>query len=162
MSKIKNQVGAAFQTSKAVTLVVAVIIVGLISTTIIANGLLSASQRVIGSGMITSVNVGAYEDAQATTLLSSIDWGMITPGGSASQIVYIKNEGNTPLTLTLEAENWDPAESDAYISLSWDYSGVPLEANQVVMVLLSLQVSESIQDISSFTFDIVVIGTQVV
>ena len=143
------------------TLAVVVTIVGIISTTVIANALLSSTQRVMGSGIITSVNVGAYQDAHATNLLSEVDWGIIDPGALVSETIYIKNEGNIPLALSLETENWNPVGSDTYLSLSWDYSGVPVPADQVIAVSLSIQVSENIQDISSFTFDILVTGTQI-
>ena len=102
MSKIKNQMGAVLQNKLVVGVILLSTVFGVISTSVLVSGLLSANQRVQVSGMITSINVGVYSDAQTTTLLSAIDWGLVTPGEATTKTVYIKNEGNIPLTLSLE------------------------------------------------------------
>jgi len=74
-------------------------------------------------------------------------------------IVYIRNEGSAQMTLSLDTENWNPAIASTYIGLSWDYGGEVLGVDGVVEVTLSLSVSDLIEDITNFSFDIVVTGS---
>jgi len=111
-------------------------------------------------GNVTTVGVGAYWDEACTNEVATIDWGTIDPGGSVNKVMYIKNEGNTAITLSLNATNWSPSNAGNYISLDWDYSGQEIAAGGVIQVTLTLTVSSSISGITSFTFDIIITGTQ--
>ena len=150
----------AFQNNPALTIVIISTMVALSLTTVAVSGLLSANQRIPVSGAISTVNVAVYGDSQLTNPVTSIEWGTIAPGETATKTVYIKNTGNLPVTLTLATENWDPTGSDSYLTLTWNYSGYPLQADGSIAVTLSLQVSSNIQDITAFNFDIVITGTQ--
>jgi len=124
-------------------------------------GLLSSSVRLPTSGGITSVNLAVYWDSACTNPVTSIDWGTISPGGNKSLDVYIKNTGNIPITLSLAAENWSPSNAASYLTLTWDYvNGTVIQAGGVKKVTLTLTVSNSIQGITSFSFDIVITGTE--
>ena len=124
-------------------------------------GLLSSSLRINTSGMVTSVNLEVYWDSACTNKVTSIDWGIIPPGGSAAKTVYIKNIGNVPITLSLNTENWNPPGAANYLTLTWNYtSGTKIQPNNVLPVTLTLTVSSSIQGIDSFSFNIVITGTE--
>ena len=73
--------------------------------------------------------------------------------------VYIKNEGNAAETLSSTAENWNPSTASTYMSLTWDYGGQVIDVGEVVQVTLSLSVSDTIEGVTSFSFDIVIIGS---
>jgi hypothetical protein len=74
--------------------------------------------------------------------------------------MYVRNEGNVAVTLSIQAANWNPASAASYFTLGWNRNGYVLQPNQVVQALLSLNVSSSISGITSFSFDITITGTQ--
>ena len=45
------------------------------------------------------------------------------------------------------------------MDLTWDYSGAAIAVDGVVQVTLSLAVSDTIEGITSFSFDIVIAGS---
>ena len=121
-----------------------------------------ATKTFSSSGAIqiqTTAGIGVYSNSQCSTQLSSILWGTLQPGGSQSDICYIKNEGNTPITLSLQASNWSPASASNYLALSWNYNNQPISPNQVVQVTLTLSVASNIAGITNFGFDITIIGS---
>ncbi|MDG6223201.1 MAG: hypothetical protein IAX21_02410 [Candidatus Bathyarchaeota archaeon] len=105
-----------------------------------------------------TAGLNVYGDSSCTALISSLPWGNIVPGGTITNTVYVKNEGNVPLTLTLDTTSWNPSNAPNYISLRWDYNGQALEPNQSVRVRLMLTVSQSVNGIENFNFEIVVNG----
>jgi hypothetical protein len=117
------------------------------------------SRKVSNSGTIVAVGVGAYSDSGCTKPLSSIDWGMLEPGSSKDESCYIRNEGNSVLTLSMSTSNWDPSDASNYMSLSWDYGGQSINPDEAIKVTFTLSVSASIDGITSFSFDITIVGT---
>ena len=111
------------------------------------------------TGTIKAVGISVYSDSACTTSLTSIDWGVLEGGSVVTRTIYVKNTGNSALTLSLSASNWSPSGASSYIQLSSNYSGQALSSGQSLGVTLTLTVSTSITGITSFSFDIVVIGT---
>jgi hypothetical protein len=118
--------------------------------------LTSVSVYLSSVGTVKALGVGVYWDNGCSQAVSSIDWGLAEPGAVKNVTVYIRNEGNAPITLLLQTSNWNPTNAADYISLSWNYSGQTIGANQVLAVTLSLSVSPNIQGITSFSFDIII------
>jgi hypothetical protein len=73
--------------------------------------------------------------------------------------IYVRNEGNTPSTLSRTAQNWNPSTTPNYVTLSWNYTGQTLTANQVIQVNLTLAVAPTVSGITNFTFDITITAT---
>jgi hypothetical protein len=117
------------------------------------------SKTLSSAGSIQAIGVGVYSDYQCNTALSSIPWGTLEPGQSQSVICYIKNEGNTPSTLSMYTSNWDPSIAENYLALSWNYAGQSIAVGQVVQVTFTLTVDPNIDGITSFSFDITIVGT---
>ncbi|MCW4015794.1 MAG: hypothetical protein NWF06_05440 [Candidatus Bathyarchaeota archaeon] len=107
----------------------------------------------------TSAGIGVYLDSECGTQLDSMSWGTLQPGGSQTTTCYIKNEGSSATTLSLETDGWSPTSAETYLNLNWDYSGDPINPNEMVQVTLTLSVDSSIEGISSFSFDITIVGT---
>jgi archaellum component FlaG (FlaF/FlaG flagellin family) len=128
--------------------------------TITTAGLLSVNQTVPSSGIVTNVNVGVYQEHACTNNLTSIDWGTLSPGGSTTITIYIKNIGTQPITITMTQTNWNPEEADGPITLSWSPDDTTLNVGQVATATLTLNVSASISGINDFSFDIVITGTE--
>ncbi len=113
-----------------------------------------ASIILTSTGTLRSVKVGVYEGLSGNVF--SIDWGELTPGSQKDVTILVRNEGNAEAILQLSTENWDPESAARYIDLSWDYGGNSLSPGEVIQTTLRLRVSESIEGITHFTFDIVI------
>ena len=137
--------------------------IGVVATVLasiaVVYALTSVSVYLSSVGTVKAVGVGVYWDSGCSQSVSSIDWGLADPGSVKNVTVYIRNEGNAPIMLSLQTANWNPANASDYISLSWDYGGQAIGVNQVVAVTLSLSISSSIQGITTFSFDVVVVGS---
>jgi len=140
--------------------ILAIAMVGLILTVTTA-GLISVSQTVSSTGTIniSTVNVNVYSDSSCTQALTSIDWGTLVPGDSVTKLVYVKNTGNTPITLSMTKTNWTPSNANGPITLAWNKESTTLTAGQYVAATLTLSVSSSISGITTFGVNIVITGT---
>jgi len=127
-------------------------------------GIIAASQwraTIIGSyGNVRVDGVGVYEDRNCSVATSYLDWGTLEPGSAQNITLYVRNEGNHVATLFLAVDNWNPANAPDYMSLSWNYDGRTLSPMQTVAVTLTLSVSQNVENIVDFSFD-VIIGTNV-
>ena len=112
-----------------------------------------------GSIQIETPGLATYRDAGCTTAASEIPWGTLAPGSSGEYVFYIKNEGTTSLNLFLTAANWNPTNARDYMALSWDYRGQTIGPNQVIQITLTLSVSQNINGIENFNFEITIMGT---
>jgi len=110
-------------------------------------------------GTVKAMGVGVYWDSGCSNSVTSVNWGTVEPGSTNDVTVYIRNEGNAAETLSSTAENWNPSTASAYMSLTWDYGGQVIDVGEVVQVTLSLSVSASVTGITSFSFDIVIVGS---
>jgi hypothetical protein len=117
------------------------------------------SKTLSNSGSVKGVGVGIYQYQNCTSPVTSINWGMLNPGASVNDTVYIRNEGNTPATLSMTTSNWSPSNASSYITLNWNYGGQTLSVSQVIPVKFTLSVSSSISGITSFSFSITIVGS---
>ena len=100
-----------------------------------------------------------YSDSACTQILASIDWGAISPGGTVTRKIYIKNVGTGNVTLSMLVTNWSPANANGPLRVTWNGEGLVLGADRVSDATLTLSVSPDISGISSFDVDIVISGT---
>lgn len=113
-----------------------------------------------GSIKVQTAGVAVYRDSSCTTKVSSVPWGTLTPGSTGRYSIYVRNEGAIPLSLFVDTANWSPSNAANYMILSSNYGGQTIEPNQVIQITLRLTVSQSISGISTFSFDIVLTGTE--
>jgi hypothetical protein len=73
--------------------------------------------------------------------------------------MYIQNNGDNDVTLSLTTEDWTPAGASEYLQLSWDYDGSPISPGEVIQITMVLDVSFSITGIDTFDFNIIITGT---
>jgi hypothetical protein len=107
---------------------------------------------------VTSINVDIYTDAEATTPLTNLQWGTLSPGGTVTKTIYIKNSGSTAETLTMTTTEWTPAAANSVLTLSWNKEGSSLAAGAVVPATLTLQVAQNTGSVTSFSMNIVISG----
>ena len=134
--------------------------VALISALIVLMGLapiiVSSTMVLKKESLERELLVGVYWDSDCGSPVSSLYFDSIETGSSKDVVVYIRNEGNSPIALYLEATNWEPEAASDYITLRWDYAGQQISPDEVIQVTLKLSVSSSIDEITSFGFDIVI------
>ena len=108
-----------------------------------------------------TLDVEIYSDSTLNQVLSSVAWGAIEPGTSMNRIMYIQNNGDDSVTLSVTTEDWTPAGASGYLQLSWDYNGSPISPGEVIQITMILDVSSSITGIDTFNFNIVILGTTI-
>jgi hypothetical protein len=108
----------------------------------------------------TSANLGVYSNSACTTPLSSISWGNLTAGGNITQTIYVKNTGSgLSLALSMATSNWTPTTANGPITLTWNQEGTRLNPGQSVAATLTLTVSSTIADVTNFSVQITITGT---
>jgi len=107
-------------------------------------------------GAVRALGVGVYWDENCSRPITVITWGVIDPGSAKNVTIYVRNEGNVPVTISLQTENWEPASAANYMSLIWDYNNELINPNEKFKITLTLTVSADIRDITDFSFDIII------
>lgn len=150
---------------RTVKLILAIITViflsGILSGLMIAQvmSVYQASSTFSNVGVLKTIGIGVYSDSGLTNKVSTIDWGLLERGTQKSFTVYIRDEGNFPITMSMSTSNWNPSTASSYLTLTWNYNGQTINAGASVQVTLTLTVSASITGINSFSFDIIAAGS---
>ena len=145
--------------SKPLIMVIALVVV---ATTLTAYTLatLNINKNISSSGTIsTSPNIGVFSDSAHTINMTSINWGSVSAGGTATQVVYVQNTGTGTLTLTLTTSSWTPTGAGTYLVISWNQQGTQLTAGQSVAATITLTVSSSVTGVTSFSNSIAITGS---
>jgi len=137
-----------------------VLAIAVMGVVVSALGVLVVTRTISNTGNVRAIGVGVYWDSGCTNATSSINWGAIDPGVTKNVTVYVKNEGSVPMTLSMTTGNWNPASASSYITLSWNRGNYLLNPGLVVQTVLTLSVSSTISGIASFSFDIIITGTE--
>jgi hypothetical protein len=95
-------------------------------------------------------SIDVYSDANCRNTVQSIDWGMLSPGEKESVTIYVRNEGESSTVLSLNVYGWSPVEAPSYMTVTWDYSGAPVNSGQTVAIQLTLSVDARISGIMNF------------
>jgi len=103
--------------------------------------------------------VGVYWDRDCSDIVSSIEWGTLQPGSAKNVAVYIRNEEEKPMYLIVSTTKWNPPKASQYLNLGWDYSEQRMNPGEILRITLTLSVSRYIEGISSFSFDILISGS---
>ena len=141
------------------TITLAILAVGA-AAAIMAFGTLSNNRSIQSHGTVKAINVGVYWNSDCTNVTSSVNWGMLSPGTTKNVIIYVKNEGNVAVKLSLTTQNWSPSYAPNYIGLSWNREEQIVNSGSVVAATLTLSVSSSISGITNFSFDIIITGVE--
>lgn len=84
----------------------------------------------------------------------------MNPLDSKNLIAYVKKYGDVTFNITLGTQNWNPAEGETCMTLSWDYADQTVSVGEVLSVTFKLDVDEGISE-GSFSFDIVITTSEV-
>ena len=133
--------------------------VALISVATVASvGIVQRRIRSEGTVYVKVLGVEVYWDPECTLVVTEIDWGVLEPSDIATKTLYVKNTGNTDVTLSMTTENWTPANAETFIAVTWDAEGSTLKTGANMPVNITLNVSSSIKGISDFSLEIVITG----
>lgn len=124
--------------------------------------LLIAYYRVRNIGRIRSIGIGVYSDPSCTTRATEIDWGFLEPGDHVDRQLYFKNERTVNFTISFSTGNWTPSVASSHLNLTWDYTGVTLNPEDILPGTLTLTASFIIGEanITDFSFDITFYATE--
>jgi hypothetical protein len=142
---------------KSLTLVILTLIASVLVASSFA--LFTIYRDIPGSGSIRGVGVGVYGDSLCENPISSVDFGLLDPGSQKDFTFYLRNEGNTDLSLSMTVKNWIPAEAADYMSLDWNQEGQLIRSGQIISCVITLSVSTNIQDITSYSLTITITAT---
>ena len=145
----------------ALAIVALMFLAGGISGLMLAQ-VMSASQTsstLSNVGTLKVIGVGIYWDAGFTNRTTTIDWGMLEPSTQKSFSVYIRNEGNSAITLSKSTSNWSPSAASTVMTLAWNYNSQTINAGASIQVTFTLTVSANTAGISTFSVDITIIGS---
>ena len=140
-------------------LVSAACLVGMVVGSAVTLAVLNVQRAIPTVGSVVAVNVGVYSDSACTLNLTSINWGLVYPGDSASRTIYVKNGGNIPLTLSMDAAGWNPVAAAGQIAISWDRETFALGPGQSTSASLTLGISPSVSGITDFSVNVVISGS---
>jgi len=143
--------------AKYIVVILTIVACALVATTFAA---ITINQNLASSGTIAAgPNVAVFSNSGCTTALTSISWGSIEAGGSATQTIYVENTGGSSMTLSISVGSWSPSTAGTYITISWTNQGAIVAAGTSVPVVLTLTVSSSVTGITSFSNTITVSGS---
>ncbi len=142
------------------TAVVALVIIG-VALALTTFAAITTSTAVSSSGTVsTSAGLAVYSNSACTIPLSSISWGTLTPGGTTTQTIYVKNTSTgLSLSLNMTTSSWSPASANGPITITWNQQSTDLQPGASVAAVLTLTVSSSISDVTSFSVNINIGGT---
>jgi hypothetical protein len=128
--------------------------------TLVTAGLI-ATQTIPSDGTVISpVNIGVYTDSDCTQNCTNISWGTLNPNTTTNKTIYVKNTGTVPLTLSMTTESRTPTDADDYLTLTWDQQSTILNPDETTPANLTLSVAADTGDLTSFSFNIVITGTE--
>ena len=141
---------------RAILATMCTILVVIFGTIIVNSG---SSRTVAYANSMRGVGIGIYWNQGCTNRTLSLDWGPIEPGSNSTVMVYVRNEGDSAVSLWMTTSNWTPSVASSYLTLSWTYSGRILRAYEVIPIELKMNVSPTVSGITDFGVDIVVTVT---
>ena len=150
------------QINKLTAAAVALTITAL-ALTLAAAALLSTNQTVPLNGTVSTVyaiNIGVYSDSACTQPVTALSVGTISPGGTATQTVYIKNTGNIQETLTMTTSNWTPSSASSALTLTWNRQNTSLSVGTSIQATLTLTAAANTGSLTTFGCDVTFTGTQ--
>lgn len=124
-------------------------------------------------GIIRTSGLEAYWDEDLTNETKEIPWGQLYPGSASNVTLYLRSISNIQITLDMATTDWifrnslneivyGPANSTEYMTFTWDYNGSTLSPGQVIQIVFTLRVENTLdfveyvieKDVQSFSLDI--------
>jgi hypothetical protein len=137
-------------TKKTIFAAACILAIVALSTSIVDSSLNSSS--IVYAESIKGIGTGIYWDQGCTNKTLSLKWGQLEAGSSNNLTVYVRNEGNSAVSLLLSTSNWVPSTTSRYMTLNWSYANQVLKTNEVIPIELTLTISPKIEGTSDFSY----------
>jgi len=142
-----------------ITLIITTTLAAVVLTSLVL-AQLSSYQRIPNTGNVkATIGIGVYSDSQCTSPLTSINLGDVQAGQSYSRTIYLKNNGNVKVRLSMTVGNWTPSSASSYLTLSWNRQDNTLNPGESFAASLNLAVASTAVG-GSFSFDIIITATE--
>ena len=105
------------------------------------------------------VELDIFIDFQCSIKMTTINWGVLEAGETSHIPIFVKNIGETKITLGLFTEIWSSQQASENMHLSFDYDGIIIQPNQIVNGSLTLQIDQNCPELSQYGFDIIIVGS---
>jgi hypothetical protein len=142
---------------KMLMMAITAVIIVCLFLTLATSGVLGVPR---GVGKVIPINVNLYSDSGCTINCTSVNWGNIYPGSVIQKTVYVKNSGDTAVTIGISTNSWNPKWAKSLVTLSWNLSNYLLSTREVVPATLTLASVSNTGSLTNFNFIIVITGTQ--
>jgi hypothetical protein len=140
------------------------VLVGALIATIIIAGIIVAlvvQRTIFNTGTIEAIGFNIYSDINITTPLTQINWGQLKQGELIQITAFAFNSGNVNITLSFITTSWNPTYANNSLTFGWNYTGQIIQPLTALPLQLWLQVSPTVTNITSFSFNVVMNATQV-
>jgi hypothetical protein len=145
--------------SKFSTPIIAAIAITGILATVITLAALNA-QPVPLDGKVTTVNVEVFSDSSCIQTCDTINVGEVSPGSTITKVIYIKNTGTVPETLSMTVGDWNPPSASSLIDITWNQQNAVLDAGQSIQAVLTLEAASNTGGFANFSCNVTFIGTE--
>jgi len=112
--------------------------------------------------LVADVDLTCYADSTTTIELINLQWGTILPTQTKTKDIWVENNANIPLEISLVAQDWLPVGIETYLTFSYSSGGVwldypILQPHERAPIIVSI-VAGSDAPSGDFSFTIVVHG----
>ena len=125
---------------------------------IASTGLLAPNQSDTSTGTIQTNNLEIYTNPDCTNNCTTLNFGEPKPGQVTNQTIYLKNTENTSIILTMNTNQWNPAEAENLLVLSWNREGIIIKSKEVISATFTLDVNANVEGFSNFNFNVAVMS----
>jgi len=110
-------------------------------------------------GTIITIGVDIFSDALGTIPIYSLEWGNMSPSGTYTKTLYIKNKGSTDVKLNMLVGSWNPVATGTYLAITWDKENTNMTAGQLLPFVMTVKVAPNISGITTWGCTITYQGT---
>ena len=125
---------------------------------IASTGLLIPKQSDTLTGSIQTNNLEIYTNPDCTNNCTALNFGALKPGQVTTQTIYLKNTENTSIILSMNTSQWNPAEAENWLVLSWNREGNIIKSKEVISATFTLDVNAKVEGFSNFNFNIAILS----
>ena len=100
-----------------------------------------------------------FSDSKGSSQVSALNWGVLNVGETATKTIYVQNlDTNDLIQMTYYMENLSPQNAEGFLHLEGKPVSFSLKPNDVAKIDLTLSVDSTIENVDSFSFDIVFVA----
>lgn len=129
------------------------------STSVNLSGSIVSASGITVTSYGASSSLGVYSDSACRVPMTTINWGSVSPGGTVTKTVYVKNTGGTSLTLSMTTNKWNPTTANGPLTVTWNKQAAVLAPRQSTAATIKLTVSPGTTGFTSFSVQISISGT---